>query len=265
MPRLRRLLPTLLALRPRRRLPVRRAARARLAQPGDLLRGLHEPACSPPRGRRRSPSCRRSASTRCASSSPGPTSRPAPRSATQPGVRRDQPRELRLGPVRRGDRRSPAAALAGAADGHLAGAAVGDLEQARRPTSRGPTTSDFQEFMTAVGRHYGSEVSLFSIWNEANHPRLPAAAVELERHAGLAAHLPRALPGRLRGPAGGGHRQPEGALRRDGADGLRLGQALRRERSRALLHDVAPLRVPARSALPERAATGKRAPAGRCR
>ena len=24
--------------------------------------------------------------------------------------------------------------------------------------------------MTAVGRHYGSEVSLYSIWNEPNHP-----------------------------------------------------------------------------------------------
>ena len=28
----------------------------------------------------------------------------------------------------------------------------------------------FQRFMTAVARHYGAEVSLFSIWNEPNHP-----------------------------------------------------------------------------------------------
>ncbi len=33
-----------------------------------------------------------------------------------------------------------------------------------------PAPSAFKEFMTAVGRHYGSEVSLFSIWNEPNHP-----------------------------------------------------------------------------------------------
>jgi len=33
-----------------------------------------------------------------------------------------------------------------------------------------PDDQDFKEFMTAVGRHYGSEVSLFSIWNEPNHP-----------------------------------------------------------------------------------------------
>ncbi|MGH2913242.1 MAG: hypothetical protein ACRDJ3_12285, partial [Solirubrobacteraceae bacterium] len=34
-----------------------------------------------------------------------------------------------------------------------------------------PNTVQFREFMTAVGRHYGSEVSLFAIWNEANHPQ----------------------------------------------------------------------------------------------
>jgi len=33
-----------------------------------------------------------------------------------------------------------------------------------------PDPQDFQEFMTAVARHYGSEVSLFAIWNEPNHP-----------------------------------------------------------------------------------------------
>jgi hypothetical protein len=33
-----------------------------------------------------------------------------------------------------------------------------------------PDDKDFQEFMTAVGRHYGSQVSLYSIWNEPNHP-----------------------------------------------------------------------------------------------
>ncbi len=31
-----------------------------------------------------------------------------------------------------------------------------------------PDDKDFQEFMTAVGLHYGSEVALFAIWNEPN-------------------------------------------------------------------------------------------------
>jgi hypothetical protein len=31
-----------------------------------------------------------------------------------------------------------------------------------------PNAKDFEEFMTAVGRHYGSEASLFAIWNEPN-------------------------------------------------------------------------------------------------
>jgi hypothetical protein len=33
-----------------------------------------------------------------------------------------------------------------------------------------PDAKDFQEFMTAVGREFGSEVSVYSIWNEPNHP-----------------------------------------------------------------------------------------------
>lgn len=33
-----------------------------------------------------------------------------------------------------------------------------------------PDPLSFQRFMTAVGRHYGSRVSLFAIWNEPNHP-----------------------------------------------------------------------------------------------
>jgi hypothetical protein len=33
-----------------------------------------------------------------------------------------------------------------------------------------PDAQYFKEFMTAVGRHYGSEVSLYAIWNEPNHP-----------------------------------------------------------------------------------------------
>lgn len=33
-----------------------------------------------------------------------------------------------------------------------------------------PSANEFKQFMEAVGRHYGSEVSLYAIWNEPNHP-----------------------------------------------------------------------------------------------
>jgi hypothetical protein len=40
----------------------------------------------------------------------------------------------------------------------------------RAPYVTRPDDRDFQEFMTAVGRHYGSQVALYSIWNEPDHP-----------------------------------------------------------------------------------------------
>lgn len=33
-----------------------------------------------------------------------------------------------------------------------------------------PEAAQFKAFMTAIGRHYGSQVALFAIWNEPNHP-----------------------------------------------------------------------------------------------
>lgn len=44
-------------------------------------------------------------------------------------------------------------------------ASAGHKDQLTRPDDR-----QFQEFMTAVGRHYGGEVSLYAIWNEPDHP-----------------------------------------------------------------------------------------------
>jgi hypothetical protein len=38
------------------------------------------------------------------------------------------------------------------------------------PYVKNPNTVEFKEFMTAVGREFGSEVSLWAIWNEANNP-----------------------------------------------------------------------------------------------
>jgi beta-glucosidase/6-phospho-beta-glucosidase/beta-galactosidase len=33
-----------------------------------------------------------------------------------------------------------------------------------------PDGAQFEQFMTAVGRHYASQVGIYSIWNEPNHP-----------------------------------------------------------------------------------------------
>ena len=103
-----------------------------------------------------------------------------------------------------------------------------------------PDAQAFQEFMTAVGRHYGSAVSLFAIWNEANHPAFllpqwnsngtPASpriyrALYQAGYAGLqAAGLshPKVLFGET---------APTGYSKIN----------VHREGSRALLHDVAPL------------------------
>jgi hypothetical protein len=40
-----------------------------------------------------------------------------------------------------------------------------------RDTVTRPDDLQFQQFMTAVGRHYGSEVALYAIWNEPDHWR----------------------------------------------------------------------------------------------
>ena len=45
--------------------------------------------------------------------------------------------------------------------------AVGHL-QPQAPYMTRPDDKDFEEFMTAVGREFGSEVSVYAIWNEPN-------------------------------------------------------------------------------------------------
>ena len=95
--------------------------------------------------------------------------------------------------------------------------------------------------MTAAGRALRLAGRRLLDLERAQPPGLPAAAVELQRHAGLAAHLPRPLPGRLRRPAGAsGLAHPKvlfGETAPTGYDTVNR----HREGSRALLHDVAPL------------------------
>ena len=95
--------------------------------------------------------------------------------------------------------------------------------------------------MTAVGRHFGSQVSLYSIWNEPNHP----AFLLPQWNSNGTPASPRIYRGLYQAGYAGlqaaGHGPPEGAARRDRADRLQHASTCAREKSRALLHDVAPL------------------------
>ena len=95
--------------------------------------------------------------------------------------------------------------------------------------------------MTAVGRHFGSQVVGLLDLERAEPPRVPAAAVELERHArprraSTAASTSPATPG-CRPP---GSRTPKVLFGETAPTGFDTVNP-RREGSRALLHDVAPL------------------------
>ncbi len=119
-----------------------------------------------------------------------------------------------------------------------------------------PDPKDFEEFMTAVARHYGpagsfgSTVSLFSIWNEPNHP----AFLQPQWNTNGSAASPRIYralyQAGLRGAQSRRHRQPEGAARRDGADRLRAGQ-LQARKSEGPAARRRPAAVHARNAVPE--------------
>jgi hypothetical protein len=103
-----------------------------------------------------------------------------------------------------------------------------------------PDPKDFQEFATAVGRHYGSAVQMYSIWNEPNHP---AFLLPQWNKNGTPAS-PRVYRGLYQAAYEG--------LKAAGVPGLKVlfGETaptgytkvnVRREGRRALLHDVAPL------------------------
>ncbi len=104
-----------------------------------------------------------------------------------------------------------------------------------------PDPKDFEEFMTAVAREFGSEVSIYSIWNEPNEPVFlmpqwnsngtPASGriyrgLYQAGYAGLQAARARA--------------HPQGALRRNRAGGYDT-VSERNEGAKALRHPVAPL------------------------
>jgi len=103
-----------------------------------------------------------------------------------------------------------------------------------------PDDLDFQQFVTAVARHYGSEVSLYSIWNEANHP----AFLLPQWNSNGTPASPRIYRGLYQAGYAGlqaaGIAHPRvlfGETAPTGYDTV----SVRREGSKALLHDVAPL------------------------
>jgi hypothetical protein len=103
-----------------------------------------------------------------------------------------------------------------------------------------PNATDFGEFMTAVALHFGSEVSLYSIWNEPNHP----AFLRPQWNANGTPASPRVYRSLYQaGYAGlqaGGIKDPKVLLGETAPTGYTRVN-VRREKSKALLHDVAPL------------------------
>jgi hypothetical protein len=103
-----------------------------------------------------------------------------------------------------------------------------------------PGQRDFQEFMTAVGRQFGSEVSVYSIWNEPNHP----VFLMPQWNSNGTPASPRIYRGLYQAGYAGlqaaGLAHPKvlfGETAPTGFDSVNR----RREGSRALLHDVSPL------------------------
>jgi hypothetical protein len=102
-----------------------------------------------------------------------------------------------------------------------------------------PDSRDFKEFMTAVGKHFGSEVSLFAIWNEANHPAflLPQFS---SNGKPASPRIYRALfQAGYEGLQAGGLAQPKVLMGETAPTGY--DRLTRREYKANPLHDVAPL------------------------
>jgi hypothetical protein len=116
----------------------------------------------------------------------------------------------------------------------------------KAPYTTRPNEEDFKEFMTAVGHEFGSEVSVFSIWNEPNHP-----AFLMPQFSSNGTPLsPRIYRGLYEygyeGLQAAGIAHPKvlfGETAPTGFDSVKslLHSKSRKEKADALLHDVAPL------------------------
>jgi hypothetical protein len=110
----------------------------------------------------------------------------------------------------------------------------------RRDYVTHPSASEFEKFMTAVGRHYGSLVSFYSIWNEANHP----AFLRPQFNANGTPASPRIYRALYQagyeGLKAAGLKNPQVLMGETAPTGY-SSVNVRREGRNALLHDVAPL------------------------
>jgi len=105
-----------------------------------------------------------------------------------------------------------------------------------------PDSQDFREFMTAVARHFGSEVTTYAIWSEPNHP----AFLQPQFNSNGSPASPRIYRGLYQAGYQGlqeaGLTHPRvlfGETAPTGYDSVK--SLLKREKAKALLHDVAPL------------------------
>ncbi len=222
----------------------RRRPGAGLDQPEALLRGLDRPAepDHPSRDARAAENARRESAAR--SSSTGIRSRPAPTSATKPSFEATNPGSYNWGQY---DILIAEAKRLGWQVLLTVTAPVPSWATANKkaPYTYRPDDLDFQEFMTAVGQPLRLAGLALLDLERAQRARLSDAAVDLQRQARLGAHLPRPLPVRLRGlqaglKAAGISRAPQvlfGETAPVGDDTVNV----RKEKSRALLHPVAPL------------------------
>jgi hypothetical protein len=103
-----------------------------------------------------------------------------------------------------------------------------------------PDPAQFEQFMTAVGRHYASQVAVYSIWNEPNHP----AFLRPQFKSNGAPASPRVYRGLYQAGYAGlkaaGLANPRVLLGETAPTGFDKVD-VRREGKNALLHDVAPL------------------------
>jgi hypothetical protein len=103
-----------------------------------------------------------------------------------------------------------------------------------------PGDKDFEEFMTAVARHYGPQISVWSIWNEPNHP----AFLQPQWNSNGTPASPRIYRGLYQaGYAGlqaGGLAHPKVLFGETAPTGFSTIN-LHKEGKSALMHDVAPL------------------------
>jgi hypothetical protein len=164
---------------------------------------------------------------------------PAPTRATRPSFDETDPSRYNWGPYD--------ALLAEAARRHwsvlltVTGPAPRWATSTRKaPYITRPSRVDFQAFMTAVGRHYGSQVAVYSIWNEPNHP---AFLLPQWNRNGTPAS-PRIYRGLYQAGYAGlqaaGIANPKVLFGETAPTGY-SSVSVRSEGQRALLHDVAPL------------------------